>query len=90
MALYSWFIKNTNEPNKKSVRVNNSLLKASESIRYLENYTMWPTAKIKQGIDVTLPVHDDVKNKIAKQSTKPKAKLSAKHMPLETVLIANK
>lgn len=76
MALYSWFSKNNNKPNKKSIQSSNNLLKASESAKYIENYTMWPTAKIKPGIDVTLPVYDDVEDKLVD-----------KPISLETVLI---
>ncbi|MDX2368190.1 MAG: hypothetical protein QNK36_07285 [Colwellia sp.] len=90
MALYSWFSKNNNKPNKKSVRANKNLLKASESAKYIENYTMWPTAKIKQDIDVTLPVHDDVKDKLAKESNTPKSALEDSNILLETALIINK
>lgn len=90
MALYSWFSKNNNKPNKKSVRANNNLLKASESAKYIENYTMWPTAKIKQGVEVTLPAHDTVEDKSVKESNTQKSLLEEKILPLEAALIINK
>ena len=83
MALYSWFSKNNNKPNKKSIRASNNLLKASESAKYIESYTMWPTAKLKKGIKVTLPVHDSVEVKSVKESNTQKS-------ILETALIINK
>lgn len=88
MALYSWFSKNNDKPSKKSIRVRNNLLKSSESTKYIENYTMWPTAKIKPGIEVTLPVHDVVDNKLVKESNK--AELEDEHMPLDAPLIVTK
>ncbi|WP_114326458.1 hypothetical protein [Candidatus Colwellia aromaticivorans] len=90
MALYSWFSKNNNKPNKKSVRANNNLLKASESAKYIENYTMWPTAKIKPGIEVTLPVYDEAEDKSAKDSNKAESMLADKSVPLEIALITTK
>jgi len=90
MALYSWFGKNTTEQNKKTIRVNKNVLKASESAKYIENYTMWPTAKVKQGIEVILPVHDDVEDKLAKESNTQKSTLEEKFMPLESTLIVTK
>lgn len=90
MALYSWFSKNNNKPTKKSVRANNNLLKASESAKYIENYTMWPTAKVKPGIDVTLPVHDDVEDKSVQESNTQKSTLEKTSISLEAALIINK
>lgn len=90
MALYSWFSKNNNKPNKESVRANNNLLKASESARYIENYTMWPTAKIKPGINITIPVHDSVEDKFIKEPNTQKSPLQEKTLSLEAALIINK
>lgn len=93
MALYSWFSKNNNKPNKpnkKSIRASNNLLKASESARYIENYTMWPTAKIKPGIKVTLPVHDNIDDKLSYESNTQKSILEEKNISLEAALIINK
>lgn len=87
MALYSWFSENNLKSNKKSVRSSNNLLKATESVKYIENYTMWPTAKIKSGIEVILPVYDDVDNKLIKESDKTKSELKDKHISLEAALI---
>lgn len=90
MALYSWFGKDTTGQNKKTIRVNKNVLKASESAKYIENYTMWPTAKIKQGIEVTLPAHDDVESKLSKESATQKLTLEEKFIPLEPSLIVTK
>ena len=68
MALYSWFSRNKNKPSKKSVRANNNLLKASQSAKYIEHYTMWPTAKVKPYMDVTLAIYDDVENKLVEEA----------------------
>jgi len=51
---------------------------------------MWPTAKIKQGSDVTIPAYNDVKDKSAKQSNKQKTKLSAEQVSLKAAIIVNK
>ena len=48
---------------------------------------MWPTAKIKSGIEVILPVYDDVDNKLIKESDKTKSELKDKHISLEAALI---
>ena len=53
MALYSWFLRTKTKQSNKTVKINNDLLKASESVKYIENYTMWPTATIKQNVKVT-------------------------------------
>jgi len=90
MALYSWFGKNTREQNKETIRVKKNVLKASESAKYIENYTMWPTAKVKQGIEVLLPVHDDVEDKLVKETNTQKSTLKEKFMPLEPTLIVTK
>jgi hypothetical protein len=90
MALYSWFSRNNNKPGKKSVRANNNLLKASESAKYIENYTMWPTAKIKQNIEVTLPMYDDTENKLGKEPHDAKSTLDDQLMSLEEALLINK
>lgn len=62
MALYSWFLRTDKKPNIKSVRIRKNLLRASESVKYIENYTMWPTAKIKQDAEITLPGYDSLSN----------------------------
>lgn len=90
MALYSWFGKNTTEQNKKTIRVNKNVLKASESAKYIENYTMWPTAKVKPGIEVTLPVYDGVEDKSVKESNTEKSALEEKNISLEAALTITK
>lgn len=67
MALYSWFLRTKTAQKKKAVKVNNDLVKASESVRYIENYTMWPTAKIKSEIKVALPSFNGLDNELAEQ-----------------------
>ncbi len=62
MALYSWFLRTDNKPKIKSVRIRKNSLRASGSAKYIENYTMWPTAKIKQDIKVTLPDYGNLKS----------------------------
>jgi len=69
MALYSWFSRTKTEPNRKTIKVNNDLLRASESVKYIENYTMWPTAKIKQDVQVTESSFDSLDNKATKKSS---------------------
>lgn len=59
MALYSWFSRTDKKPSIKSISVNNELLRSSDTVKYIENYTMWPTAKIKPNIEVTLPNYGD-------------------------------
>jgi hypothetical protein len=90
MALYSWFSKNNNKPNKTSVRAKNTLLKASQSAKYIENYTMWPTAKIKPSIEATATAYDDVENKLTKEYNEPKMTLDDPYMSLEAALLINK
>ena len=55
MALYSWFSRNDTKPSVKTVSVNNGLLNASNTVKYIENYTMWPTAKIKANAEIIPP-----------------------------------
>lgn len=62
MALYSWFLRTKTAQNKKTIKVNNDLVRASESVRYIENYTMWPTAKIKQDVKVIVPSFSGLDN----------------------------
>jgi len=90
MALYSWFSKNNNKPSKTSVRANNNLLKASQSAKYIENYTMWPTAKIKPSIEATATVYDEVENKLSKESNEPKILLDDQSMSFEAALLIHK
>ena len=53
MALYSWFSRTSEKA--KSLNGYDHLLKTSTSVKYIENYTMWPTAKIKTDVNVILP-----------------------------------
>ena len=66
MALYSWFSRTDKKSNIKSVSVHNDLAEASESAKYNKNYTMWPTATIKQDAKAILPIYNKVDKKIPK------------------------
>jgi hypothetical protein len=59
MALYSWFSRIDKKPSKKQISINDDLLKSSSTIKYIESYTMWPTAKIKPDVEVTIPNFGD-------------------------------
>jgi len=59
MALYSWFSRTDNKPSNKTISVNKDLLKASNTVKYIESYTMWPTAKIKADVEITPPNFGD-------------------------------
>jgi len=67
MALYSWFSRTETELNSKKNSGYNKLTKPSESVKYIENYTMWPTAKIKSDIKVILPSFNGLDNELAEQ-----------------------
>jgi hypothetical protein len=71
MALYSWFSENKNKPTKKRIRTNSNLIKTPESTKYIANYTMWPTAKIKKGILIKLPIQNDIKDNSTTESSEP-------------------
>ena len=64
MMLYSWFSRNKKEPNTKTninnKNIDSELSKASQSVQCIESYTMWPTAKIKPNVKVTLPSFSSV------------------------------
>lgn len=45
MTLYSWFLRIKAEPKNKNIH--HELSKACQSSQQIENYTMWPTAKVK-------------------------------------------
>lgn len=59
MALYSWFSRTDKKSGIKSSKVNNNLLSGSDTVKYIENYTMWPTAKIKPTHEVIVPTYVD-------------------------------
>ncbi len=58
MTLYSWFSRIKKEPNNKNMH--KELSKATQSVQYIENYTMWPTAKIKTDAKLIPPNYDKV------------------------------
>lgn len=64
MALYSWFSRNNTKLNNN--KINNEKLKASQSVQYIENYTMWPTAKIKPNTQVATPNYSNLDNSALK------------------------
>ncbi len=55
MTLYSWFLRKDKKPEITSVHVKNNSIKTSNANKYLENYTMWPTAKIKPDVEIFIP-----------------------------------
>jgi hypothetical protein len=58
MTLYSWFSRIQKEPNSKTIH--NELSKASQSVQYIDNYTMWPTATIKPDAKLIPPTYSNV------------------------------
>jgi hypothetical protein len=82
MALFSWFVENEKKTNKKHIRTDRNLIKPPESSKYIANYTMWPTAKIRKGILIKLPIHPDVNHNSTKESNEKK-------LPLDVPLIVN-
>lgn len=58
MTLYSWFSRINKRPNNKNIQ--KELSKATQSVQYIENYTMWPTAKIKPNAKVIAPNYNNV------------------------------
>ena len=59
MALYSWFSRTNKKPNVKNVNTNDNLLNTADTVKYIENYTMWPTAKVKMTNKVIIPTYVD-------------------------------
>jgi hypothetical protein len=57
MTIYSWFLRMKKKPVKKNL--NDDLFNTASSASNIKNYTMWPTATIKSGIEVVLPKHND-------------------------------
>ena len=57
MALYSWFLKVRSRLKTRKTKINNDLQKASESIKHLKNFTMWPMASIKKDVIETFPIN---------------------------------
>lgn len=66
MALYSWFTRDDKKPSVKKVSVNSDLLKAANTAKYIENYTMWPTARIKENVEITPPNFSEKSPKLQK------------------------
>ncbi len=66
MALYSWFLRDDKKPVIKKTSVNNDLTRTSNSTKYIENYTMWPTAKIKADVEITPPNYANLNGKSLK------------------------
>jgi hypothetical protein len=59
MALYSWFLRTNNKPGVKTVKYSRNLQQASNTVKCIENYTMWPTAKIKINAEITVSEFED-------------------------------
>ena len=56
MALYSWFTRTNKEPNIQQVNTHEHLVNTAETAKYIERYTMWPTAKIKPTNKIMTPM----------------------------------
>lgn len=84
MALYSWFSHHNNKPNIYTVKAKNKVLPTSESTRNIENYTMWPTAQIKQNIEVTFPINDTF------NANKTKPTINSQLLSFKVPLLINK
>ena len=74
MTIYSWFLRIKRKTIKKNL--NDDLFNTTASPSNIKNYTMWPTATIKNDIEVIPPKHSDtldstiVEKNIAKLSIK--------------------
>ena len=88
MALYSWF--NKNKPSNKNTRSSTTLLKTSESTKCVENYTMWPTAKIKVGVTAGSTVHNSIKTKPVNNLSESQSIYTAKRVSIKTTAITKK
>lgn len=60
MALYSWFTRTNKKPVIKHVKTNKALVNNAETEKYIEHYTMWPTAKIKPKNEIITPSFSEV------------------------------
>lgn len=67
MTLYSWFLGTNTKLNNKNSKDYNDLIKASESVKSIKSYTMWPTAKIKQDVKTNLPTFKTFDDELPKQ-----------------------
>ena len=68
MTIYSWFDKDKTTSTSLNGIVENELLATKETTTYLENFTMWPTAKIKPNADVKPQNYNNINKKDAKKS----------------------
>lgn len=91
MALYSWFSKK--ETNLRAINqgtsnqdIKNKSHKLNSKSKYIESYTMWPTASVIQGKEVIPPLKNNSANVPAK--TVPLVKPIV--MSLSTALIVYK
>lgn len=82
MALYSWFVEAKNKLHKNSKFIGKESKKLTIKHKYLESYTMWPTANVIQGEKVTPPL----KNKPASHKNEKVLLDSVKPSSLYTVL----
>ncbi len=60
MALYSWFTRTNKKPIIKHVKTNKALVNNAETEKYIEHYTMWPTAKMKPKNEIITPSFSEV------------------------------
>ena len=87
MALYSWFSRTDKKPNIKTEKVENDIIKASKTVKYIENFTMWPTATIKSNVEIT-SFNDITPSNHSDKSLKPK-KAILPNITALTVIKAN-
>ncbi len=90
MALYSWFLEAKKKQSKDSSLISKEAKKSTIKNKYLESYTMWPTAKVIQGEQVTPPLKKEL---VAKKNDNTHLTLaksaSSKKVSLSTVLTVN-
>jgi len=68
MTIYSWFSKEKTKSTSIEGIIESELLITKETTTYLENFTMWPTAKIKPNADVKPQNYNNINEKDAKKS----------------------
>jgi|GEM_PF-1362298 len=59
MALYSWFSKKENNLNTNNQDIKDKSHRLNSKSKYIESYTMWPTASVIQGKQVIPPTKND-------------------------------
>jgi hypothetical protein len=92
MALYSWFSHHNNKPDINTAKSKSKVLPSITFTRNIENYTMWPTAKIKQDTNLKFTVNDTFKtnNNIVIKTTITKAISNKQLFSFKVPLLINK